>query len=211
MKIAAIIEARMGSTRLPGKTMAKVVGKPMLELMIERVKRSKLINEVIVATTENTDEKEIIDLTNRLKIPCFRGSEEDVLLRVLGAATKHKVDIIVELTADCPFADPQIIDEVIQKYLSGNYDHVSNISKRSFPRGLDVQVFSTKVLKKVASLTNDPIDREHVSLYIYKHPKIFKLGHIIAPPSLRRHYRLTVDVELDLELTRRIYQFFYRY
>lgn len=209
MKIAAIIEARMGSTRLPGKTMAKIAGKPMLELMIERVKMSKLINEVIVATTENSDEKEIINLTSRLKVPCFQGSEEDVLSRVLKAAIKYKVDIIVELTADCPFADPQIIDEVIQKYLSGNFDHVSNISKRSFPRGLDVQVFPTKVLKKVASLTDNPIDREHVSLYIYRHPKIFKLGHIIAPPSLRRSYRLTVDVESDLELTRRVYQFLY--
>ncbi len=209
MKIAVIIEARMGSTRLPGKIMAKIVGKPMLELMIERVKRSKLIEEVIVATTESSGEKEIINLTRRLKVPCFQGSEEDVLSRVLNAAVKHKVDIIVELTADCPFADPKIIDEVIQKYLSGNFDHVSNISKRSFPRGLDVQVFSTKTLKKVSSLTNDPIDREHVSLYIYKHPKVFKLGHIIAPPSLRRDYRLTVDVESDLELTRRVYQFFY--
>lgn len=210
MEIVGIIEARMGSSRLPGKSMADLVGKPMLQHIIERVKRSQLINQIVVATTIKEGDREIVDLAKKLKVGFFQGSENDVLSRVLNAAVKYKADVIVELTADCPFVDSSIIDQVINKYLTGNYDYVSNVSERTFPRGLDVQAFSTKTLLNVSDFTRDPIDREHVSLYIYNHPKIFRLGTVIAEPGMRRSYRLTVDEEDDLELTRRIYKFFYR-
>jgi len=206
MKINATIEARMGSSRLPGKVMKKIVGKPMLELLIERVQRAKLIHNIIVATTINPKDDPIVELAERLGVKSFRGDEEDVLDRVLKAAKFYGTDIIVELTGDCPLIDPITVDKVIQEYLDGDYDYVSNTLKKTFPRGLDTKVFSTAVLEEVSRLTNDPVDREHVSLYIYEHPEKFKLHNVEAPPELNHpDLRLTVDTEEDLQLVKEIY------
>ena len=166
MKIVATIEARMTSSRLPGKVLMPIMGKPMLAYLIERLKRSR-VDEIVVATTDRPTDDLIEQLATNLGVGCFRGSEEDVLGRVLLAAKSVGADVIVEITGDCPLIDPDIVDQVLDVYLSQQVDYASNTLKRTYPRGLDVQVFSTNLLDEVNILTSDPIDHENVSLYIY--------------------------------------------
>lgn len=204
-KVVATIEARMTSTRLPGKVLLEIGGKPALAYMINRIKRSRLVDDIVVATTVNDSDDPIIDLCNKLGCKYFRGSEEDVLLRVLEAAKSVNADIIVELTGDCPFIDPDIIDKVIELYFSGDYDYASNIVERSFPDGFDTQVFSVQSLEKVSRLTDDPIDRVHVSCYFYNHPQKFKLANLIADQdSTWPDLRLTIDEPADYQLLKLI-------
>ena len=182
----------------------------MLELLIERLRRAVRVDQVVVATTDRPADDVIEQLARRLGVNCFRGSSDDVLDRVLRAAQAHKADLIVEMTGDCPLLDPGIVDRTIELFLSGRYDYVSNIVERTFPRGLDTQVFPVKVLAEVAQVTNDPADRENVSLYIYEHPERYKLGNLSAPPELSRaDLRLTVDTKDDLALITEIYQRLY--
>lgn len=183
-KILASIEARMTSSRLPGKVlMESLPNVSMLEYMIKRVKKSKLIDDVVVATTNNKEDDPIVDLCKKKNINYFRGSEEDVLLRVLETHKYFKSDIIVELTGDCPLIDFNLIDEIIKIYIQNNYDYVSNSHERSYPDGFDVQVFSTNLLDKVSSLTNNSYDRENVSSYIYRSGK-YKTFAVIAESNL---------------------------
>lgn len=210
MKILSTIEARMGSTRLPGKTMKEIVGKPMLELLIERLKRAKRIDEIVVATTTEPEDRVIAELAERISVKCFRGSSEDVLDRVLKAARTYQGDIIVEMTGDCPLLDPVLVDRIINIYLENTYDYVNNTIKRTYPRGLDTQVFSVDVLDKVSKLTNDPADRENVSLYIYEHPEKYRLYNVEAPPEYRHpEYRWTVDTKEDFQFVKEIYENLY--
>ena len=209
-KIVATIEARFASTRLPGKTLLEICGKSTLELMIERVKSSKLIDQVVIATTVNPDCDAIEELAKRLDVGCFRGSEEDVLDRVLCAARAYNADIIVELTGDETIIDPDIIDETINFYLKNKYDYVSNILDRHYPRGLDTQVFATSVLDEVAGLTKDPADRENVSLYIYEHPEKYSLGSVKAPDEMDHpDWRWTLDTKEDFKFIQALYEEFY--
>ncbi|TWT40405.1 3-deoxy-manno-octulosonate cytidylyltransferase [Phycisphaerae bacterium RAS1] len=211
MKIVATIEARMGSSRLPGKSLTPILGRPMLELLIERLRRSRRVQQVVVATTTAPEDAVIQGLAQKLEVGCFRGSSDDVLDRVLQAATRHKADLIVEITGDCPLIDPQIVDQVVETFLRGEYDYVSNTLQRTYPRGLDTQVFPTRVLAEVAALTQDPADREHVSLYIYEHPERYRLGNVAAPAELHNpDMRWTVDTPEDLALITSIYERLYR-
>jgi spore coat polysaccharide biosynthesis protein SpsF len=204
-KVVATIEARMTSTRLPGKVLLEIGGKPALAYMINRIKQSRLVDDIVVATTVNDSDQPIIDLCNKIGCKYFRGSEEDVLLRVLEAAKSVNADIIVELTGDCPFIDPDIIDRVVKLYFSGDYDYASNVVERSFPDGFDTQVFSVQSLEKVSRLTNDPIDRVHVSCYFYNHPQKFKLANLIADQnSTWPDLRLTIDERADYQLLKLI-------
>lgn len=210
-KVVATIEARMSSTRLPNKVMLPILGRPLLERLIERVKRSELVDEIVIAATVNPADDPIIKLAKKVKIGWYRGSEDDVLERVLEAAKKYQGDIIVELTGDCPLIDPTQIDEGVNLLKKGSYDYVANSTiVQTVPRGFDVQVFPTAILQKVAQLTDDPYDHEHVSLYIYEHPKKFSLK-VFGPSKKERRIdlRLTVDVEKDLELVRRIFRLLY--
>jgi len=210
MKIVSTIEARIGSTRLPGKVMKEIVGKPMLELLIERLKRAKRIDEIIVATTIKPEDRIIVKLTKRINIKCFRGSSEDVLDRVLRATKAYQGNIIVEITGDCPLLDPELVDRIIKIYLENEYDYVSNRIKMTYPRGLDAQVFSVNILDEVSKLTNDPADRENVSLYIYEHPEKYKIYNVEAPPKFYHpEYRWTVDTEEDLQFVKAIYENLY--
>ena len=210
MKTVAIIEARMTSTRLPGKIMLPILKKPMLELLIERLKRSTMIDQIVVATTYNPTDDVVKDLTQNLGVGCFRGSEDDVLDRVLGAAHAFDADIMVEIMGDCPLIDPSVVDLVIRTYNKNNFDYVCNFLKRSYPRGLDVQVFSTGVLEKVTKLTQDPIDHEHVSLFIYEHPEIFSLFNVESKlPERYWDLRFTVDTKEDFMLIMSIYELLY--
>lgn len=209
-KIVSTIEARFASTRLPGKTLLKICGRPTLELIIERLKRSKFIDEVVVATTVNPDCDPIVDLAKKSEVGCYRGSEDDVLERVLEAAKHYKADIIVEITGDETLIDPKIVDQVIEFYLKNDFDYVSNILNRCYPRGLDTQVFATSILEEVSRLTDDPVDRENVSLYIYEHHQRYSLGSIEAPEELNHpDWRWTLDTKEDFEFLKTVYEALY--
>lgn len=209
-KIVATIEARMTSSRLPGKVLMEIRDKPVLQHIIERLRNSKMLDDIVVATTVNQTDDAIVALCKAIGCSYFRGSEEDVLLRVLDAAKSVEADIIVEITGDCPVIDWNHVDYLIEQYLMNDYDYVSNVIKRTFPRGFDTQVFSVKTLDKVNTLTNNPVDHEHVSCYIYQHPNIFKLWNWDAPKELNHpEYEITLDTKEDFILIKNIYDLLY--
>jgi spore coat polysaccharide biosynthesis protein SpsF len=208
-KIVATIEARMASTRLPGKVLLPAQGRPMLELMIERLRRVPELDAIVVATTENKSDDAVEKLAARLGVGCWRGSEDDVLSRVLDAARAFDADVIVETTGDCPLIDPGVVSEAIAAYLRSDVDYVSNVLVRSYPIGMDTQVFSTQILADAAGRTIDASDREHVSLYIYRHPERYRLLNVAAPPSLASpDLRLTLDTPEDLQVIRAVFAAF---
>lgn len=205
MKTAVIVQARMTSSRLPGKILKPVLEKPLLDHMMDRLSRMQTIDDIIIATTDKPTDDPVEQLTMRRGYTCFRGSEEDVLDRVLKAARQHKVDLIVETTGDCPLIDPVESDKVVRLYREGSLDYASNVLTRTYPRGMDTQVFPTSILEDVNRRTHDPIDHEHVSYFIYQHPELYRLGNVAAPRKLRRpDLRLTVDTMEDFQLIENI-------
>ena len=201
----------MGSTRLPGKVLKDISGKPMLWHMLSRLRLSNKIDNIILAIPDSVQNDRLEDLANGLKICCFRGSEEDVLSRYYGAAAKFAADVIVRLTSDCPLIDPRITDRVIEEHLLADTDYTSSGISRTFPRGLDTEVFNFKALKRAYEEAKQDYEREHVTPYIYLHPEIFKLKSVEATGKLRRpDLRLTVDTEEDLKLIREIFKRLYR-
>jgi spore coat polysaccharide biosynthesis protein SpsF len=187
-----------------------VLGKPLLELLIERLRRVPLLDHIVVATTVNGTDDAIEHLALRLGVGCYRGNEEDVLDRVLRAARSRGADLIVEITGDCPVIDPATISRVIEAFRSNQVDYCSNVLERTYPRGMDVQVFPVAVLEAVARLTSDPTDHEHVSLYIYNHPERFRLLNVASGlPVAAATLRLTVDTPKDFDLIRQIYEELY--
>ncbi len=210
MKTVIIIQARMTSTRLPGKVMKQVLGKPLLQYQIERLKRVKLADEIVIATTTNQTDKPIIDLCNTLSVAHFRGSEDDVLARYHGAATVHQADVVIRVTSDCPLIDPQVITQVIDYYLQNqsNYDYVSNSIKRTYPRGMDTEVFSFSVLQQAFLEATTQPDREHVTPFIYRQPERYRLGHVTYSENCS-HHRWTVDTPEDFALIQKIIEAVY--
>ena len=209
-KTIAIIQARMASTRLPGKVLMSIEGKPMLWHVIERVKRSKKINSIVVATTSKDEDRAIIKLAKKCRVGIFSGNENDVLDTYYQAAKRFKADIVARITADCPLIDSKTVDLVVEKHLDSKADYTSNTLKRIFSRGLDVEVFNFNVLEQTYKETKEPYQREHVTPYIYEHPEIFKLQNIEAKGKLKRpDLRLTVDTIEDLRLVRKIYKHLY--
>jgi len=196
----------MGSTRLPGKVLIDIEGKPLLEHVIQRVSASKLIQRIIIVTTKNKKDKAIISFSRQREISCFAGSEEDVLDRFYKAAGRYNVDIIVRITPDDPFKDPEIIDKVIGYYLSHEeeVDYVSNTMKPTYPEGLDAEVFSFVALEKAWREAKKASEREHVTPYIWNHPELFRLANVENQEDLS-HFRWTLDTEADLKFTREIY------
>ena len=148
MRVVGILQARMGSSRLPGKVLINILGKPMLQLQLERLKRSSQIDKLVVATTVNNLDKPIVELCTSLKISCFRGSEEDLLDRYYQTARKHKADYIVRLTGDDPLTDPFLIDEMVKKIKKGRFDAITNSIQPTYPEGLDVTVLSFEALTR---------------------------------------------------------------
>jgi spore coat polysaccharide biosynthesis protein SpsF len=205
MKVGIIVQARMTSTRLPGKVLLPVLRKPLLEYQIERLQRVSTSNEIIIATTVNEADQPIVDLCQRLGVKAFRGSEKDVLSRYFGAAQANELDIVVRVTSDCPLIDPTVIDNVIHRYQadSDNCDYVSNTLERTFPRGMDTEVFPFELLEKVHLEARQPHEREHVTPYIYQNPQRFRLLNLAYILDESRH-RWTVDTLEDFELIRRI-------
>lgn len=209
--ITAIIQARMSSNRLPGKVLKDIEGKPMLWHVVNRVKRSKRIKKLIIATTTNKNDDVIENFCKRYNIDFYRGSENDVLDRYYRAAKLWRSDIVVRITADCPLIDYQIIDEVISSYLKNenNLDGASNTIKRTYPRGLDTEVISFSILETVWKVAKRDYQRAHVTIYIYENIGQFKL-HSVENEENTSHFRWTVDEEKDLKFVREIYNILYR-
>jgi spore coat polysaccharide biosynthesis protein SpsF len=210
MKLGAIIQARMGSTRLSGKVMKEIKGKTVLQHVIERVEQSKLVDEIVIATTvhERDNVIEIESLKHGAKV--FRGSEDDVLSRYYYAAKENRIDIVVRITSDCPLIDPFVMDDIINRYLSYNHEIVTNagsdLSQRTFPRGLDIEVFSFDVLENAFNNAKEAYQREHVTPYIYENSKkIFFYKNDIDYSK----YRWTLDTDEDFELIKIIYDRLY--
>jgi len=210
MKIGAIIQGRMGSTRLPGKVMKEILGKSLLELLIERLRFSQFVDQIVIATTVNQEDDAIYGLAKKLSIECFRGSEDDVLCRYYEASKKFSFDHIVRLTADCPLIDPEVVDRVVRFYLENEtrYDYVSNTLTPTYPDGLDVEIFSFDVLERLHRLSNKRYQREHVCTYLVEHPDQFRMANVTNNTDLSK-LRLTVDEPEDFELVRRILENIY--
>jgi spore coat polysaccharide biosynthesis protein SpsF len=226
MNIVAIIQARIGSTRLPGKVLKDIEGKPMLVRVVERVSQAHAINDIIIATTSNAEDDEIESLCNEWDYKCYRGSENDVLDRYYQAANQLDANIIVRITSDCPLIDPEIIDSVIEaifiedtannfspqsEYNNAIYDFVSNRLPppwhRTYPIGLDVEVVTYRALEQAWKEAKEPFQREHVMPYLYTNENKFKIRIL----DCKKDYgdkRWTVDEERDLEFVRTVYACF---
>lgn len=204
----AIIQARMGSTRLPRKVLMNISGKPMLSRVVERARRARLLNDVVVATTINASDDSIAQLCELNGWTLFRGPEDDVLDRYFRAAQIHKADPIVRITSDCPLVDPDVVDMVIKVFLDDKLDYVSNnFPRSSFPIGLDVEVVRFSALEKAWKEDLNPQWREHVTLYIRRHPELFRLNGIVCEEDYSA-MRWTVDTQDDLEFVRTVYSHF---
>ena len=209
MKTVATIEARMTSSRLPGKVLLPAGGVPMLKHLVTRLQAVPSIQEIVLASTENERDEPLADFALQEGIECYRGSEDDVMLRVIGAAESVQAEVVVEITGDCPIIDPQIIEQTIGMFQANEADYVSNAHIRSYPDGMDTQVFMLETLKRSAAITDDPLDHEHVTLHIRNHPEIFSHIHLVAPPELHwPDLGLTLDEEDDYELLKKIIEHF---
>ena len=210
MKIVAIVQARMGSTRLPGKVMRTILDKPIILWDIDRISSSTLIDEIVIAIPYG-DENDIIDITIKQysdKIIVLRGSESDVLDRYYKAAVQTKADIIIRITSDCPLIDPTIIDKVIEEFLNKDCDYCSNTLKLTYPRGMDTEIFTFNVLERAWNEAKEDYEREHVTPYIREHTDFFKQHNVSNEEDLS-HLRLTLDTVEDFDLITKIYQHLY--
>lgn len=209
MKVVGIVQARMGSTRLPGKVLADIAGQPMLARVVNRAMRTKSISDVVVATTEHATDDAVVDLCKEWGWHSFRGSEEDVLDRYYQSALAFEADIIARITSDCPLIEAEIIDRVAGELLRRpqEVDYASNSLTRTFPRGLDVEVISFAALEKAWQQDRNPAWREHVTPYIWCHPERFKIRNVANEVDYS-HMRWTVDTSDDLTFVRKIYGHF---
>jgi spore coat polysaccharide biosynthesis protein SpsF len=202
--ILAILQARVSSTRLPGKVLKTIIGKPMILHQLDRLRRVRSVDKLILATSTDDSDKPLINLCHREGIEWYAGSLDDVLDRFYQVASKFTPDTIVRLTGDCPLTDSELIDQVIQFHIDGGYDHTSNSVEPTFPNGLDVSVFEHHCLEQAWREATLASDREHVDTFIWRQPDRFKVGHYKDTID-RSHLRWTVDEPEDFELISRIY------
>jgi spore coat polysaccharide biosynthesis protein SpsF len=200
-RVEIYVQARMSSTRLPGKVLKEVLDKPLLEYLMERLKRVEQADAVVILTTTNPNDEPIRAYCEEHKVLCYQGPEDDVLKRYYEVAKKRQPDAIVRITSDCPLIDPKVIDEVIATYKarSTNYDYVSNSLTRTYPRGMDTEIFSYEALEKAFKEAQANEEKEHVTLYMYRHPELFRLMNVAAKKDFS-NFRLTVDTEDDFKL-----------
>lgn len=206
--ILAILQARTSSRRFPGKVLKPVLGRPMLELQIERLRRARRMDRLVVATSDDGSDDAIAALCGSIGIDCFRGSLEDVLDRFYHAARLLAPRTVVRLTGDCPLADPAVIDQLIDLHATGGYDYSSNTLTRSYPDGLDAEVMQMHSLEAVWREAELPSEREHVTPFIYHHPERFRLGSLAQPTDLS-HLRWVVDEPADLAFISAVYAALY--
>lgn len=206
--ILGILQARVTSRRLPGKVMKPILGRPMLERQIERLRRGRRLDRLMLATSTEASDDPIVALCGSLAVDCFRGSLEDVLDRLYQAARRHDPDAVVRLTGDCPLVDPAVIDRLIELHLRGHYDYTSNTLTRSYPDGLDAEVMTMSCLEVAWREATLPSEREHVTPFIYRHPERFRLGNLAQERDLS-HLRWVVDDPADFEYIATIYEALY--
>ncbi len=208
-KVVCLIQARMKSTRLPGKVLMEINGIPMIILQVNILKKSNLLDKIVVITTKNSADNILVKKLEENDFDYYRGNENDVLERYFEAATKFEADIIVRITSDNPLIDLDILDSIVNEIIKNDFDYVSNNLKRTFPIGYDIEVFSYNTLKKIFLLTKKLDDREHVTLFIHKNKEKFKIKNIEADDKeTHPEWRVTVDEKEDFELIKEI---FYHY
>ncbi len=208
MKRVIIVQARMTSTRLPGKVLRPLAGRPMLAQQLSRLKRCTAADEIVVATSGHASDDPVAELALAEGVSCFRGSEHDVLARFFGAATEAAADVVVRITADCPLVDPSVTDRIINELLdrSSLCDYASNVQERTFPRGLDVEAFFMDVLARLHRLSRTPGSQEHVKLLPRSEmPQLF-LCHSVVDDQDNSDLRWTVDTEADLRMIEQLYE-----
>lgn len=211
MRIVAAIQVRMGSSRLPGKTLLPISGRPLLGHLLDRLRRCHRLDGIVVATSRLPENDAIDDFCRDEGVPCFRGSEDDLLERTLGALQSQEADVGVVAFGDGPLIDPQLVDQVIREYLDTveSFDFVSNDLKTSYPPGMEVEVFAVSALVDAAARAEDPAVREHGTLYIRQNPDRYRLRNVEAPPELRRpDLEMEVDTEEDVQVISRILDHF---
>jgi spore coat polysaccharide biosynthesis protein SpsF (cytidylyltransferase family) len=204
--IAAVVQARMGSRRLPGKTLADIGGRPMLGRLVDRVRLIPGVERVVIATTDQPADKAILGFAEAEGLPASAGSEQDVLDRVYRAATRFGVSVIVRVTPDCPMLDPEVSGRVLAEFdrREGTVDYVSNVHPPTFPDGLDTEVFSIQALETAWRETRLPSDREHVTPFMWRQPERFRIANVASARDLSAQ-RWTVDTAGDLEFARAVY------
>ena len=213
MKIAAIIQTRTSSTRLPGKVLKELPynsGITCLEQVIRRLKKSKKIDDIVIATTEDKEDNEIVDIAKKEDVKYFRGSKENVLSRYYFAAKKNNIDVVVRITSDCPCIDVDITDLTIDAHINKVADYTSNSLTRTYPHGLDVEVFNFNALEEAYKNATKYYEKEHVTPYIYKNPQKFKINIVKAPKELyASDIRITLDTEEDYALLCAVFDYLY--
>ncbi len=207
-KTIAIIQARIGATRLPGKVLLKLAGKSVLEHVILRVKKAGSISDVVVATSVKKDNEAIVEFCGKLGVRTFSGSEEDVLDRFYQAALLLKPEHMVRITADCPMIDPDIIDEIVSKHIEKGCDYTSNTIKPTYPDGEDVEVFKMSALEMAWKNAKLPSEREHVTPYIRNNPKLFRAVNVSYKTDLSGK-RWTLDEERDYRFLSGVFEGLY--
>jgi spore coat polysaccharide biosynthesis protein SpsF len=210
MRVVAIVQARMSSTRLPGKVLLDLIGQPMLHHVVERLRQASTINDIVIATSDRDHDTPIADFCSERKIACFRGELDDVLDRYYRAAKANQAELIVRITSDCPLIDPEVVDRVV-KYAQEHIDKIDYVSntyrKRTYPRGLDTEVFTWDALDRAFYDTRNPEMREHVTPLMYR-SSFFYRAQGIESESDESHHRWTVDTPEDFILIENIYRHF---
>ncbi|HEU5291370.1 MAG TPA: glycosyltransferase family protein [Cyclobacteriaceae bacterium] len=207
--ITAIIQARVSSTRLPGKILAKFSGNSLLGHIIDRISYSKFISQTVVATTTNPADDVLVEWLKANQIPFFRGDETNVLSRYLEAAKKFNATHIARITSDDPFKDPEIIDAVASLYLNESLDFAYNNKPPSFAEGLDTEIFSFQALSRANKESNDPFEKEHVTQFFYRNPEKFKQKNLLSPVDFS-HLRWTIDTLEDMAMAKAVYEALYK-
>jgi spore coat polysaccharide biosynthesis protein SpsF len=202
--IAAVLQARVSSRRLPGKILKPILGVPMILRQIERIRRSRLIDRLVLATSTDQTDDALAELCKKNNVDCFRGSLEDVLDRFYQAARSHSPECVVRLTGDCPLTDPAVIDDTLRFMSEGHFDFATNALECTFPDGLDVEAMRYASLEEAWKNARLPSEREHVTPYLYQHPEHFKIGIFKNKTDLSA-WRWTVDEPADFELVEKIY------
>jgi spore coat polysaccharide biosynthesis protein SpsF len=208
MSTLAILQARVSSTRLPGKVLAPILGEPMIARQVERIRRASRIDDLVIATSSDPSDDPLAAWAEAEGITAYRGSLDDVLGRFVGVIAAHAPDWVVRLTADCPLASPSVIDAVIDYFIESDVDYCSNTLTPTFPDGLDVEVVRARVLTEIAEISTDPAEREHVTLGVYRRPKRFTLANFAGDTDFSS-LRWTVDTAADLAFVRRVYEALY--
>lgn len=204
MRVVAIVQARMGSTRLPGKVLKDLAGETMLARVVGRLRCASRINELLVATTDHPDDDAIVDECRKQLVGVFRGDQDDVLDRYFKAAELASADVVVRITSDCPLIDPEVTDKTIARFLDELPDYASNTIVRTYPRGLDTEVMSFSALKRAWQKAQRPYEREHVTPYLLEHSSEFRLISVVGDRDYSAH-RWTVDTPEDLLFAQTVY------